>query len=81
MKLRVILLLLSLLAFLSAATGGYFYHSSLKKSALQAAERQAFTHAEMVKKNLSSFLSENIRPVKALAGMQDLQAPLYKARL
>lgn len=78
MKLRVILLLLSLLAFLSAATGGYFYHSSLKKSALQAAERQAFTHAEMVKKNLSSFLSENIRPVKALAGMQDLQAPLIK---
>lgn len=78
MKLRVILLLLSLLAFLSAATGGYFYHSSLKKSAFQAAERRAFTHAEMVKKNLSSFLSENIRPVKALAGMQDLQAPLIK---
>jgi len=78
MKLRVILLLLSLLAFLSAATGGYLYYSSLQKSAFQEAERQAITHAERIKKNLASFLSENIRPVKALAGMQDFQAPLIK---
>ncbi len=79
MKLRVILLLLSLLAFMSASTGGYFYYSSLQKSALQEAERQATTHAEMIKKNLASFLSENIRPAKALAGMQDFQAPLIKS--
>jgi PAS domain S-box-containing protein len=78
MKLRVILLLLSLLAFLSAATGGYLYYSSLQKSAFQEAERQAITHAERIKKNLASFLSENIRPVKALAGMLDFQAPLIK---
>ena len=46
MKLRVILLLLSLLAFLSAATGGYLYYSSLQKSAFQEAEMQAITHAD-----------------------------------
>ena len=76
MKLRLILLVLSLLAFLSASTGGYLYYSSLKTSAFQEAERQAVTRAEMIKKNLSSFLSENIKPVKTLAGMQELQAPL-----
>ena len=41
MKLRVILLVLSLLALLSASTGGYFYYSSLKEAALLEAERQA----------------------------------------
>jgi PAS domain S-box-containing protein len=78
MKLRLILLLLSLFAFLSASTGGYLYYSSLKTSAFQEAERQAVTRAELIRKNLSSFLSENIKPVKTLAGIHALQAPLIK---
>ncbi|RZB33966.1 MAG: hypothetical protein SRB2_03359 [Desulfobacteraceae bacterium Eth-SRB2] len=78
MKLRLILLVLSLLTFLPASTGGYLYYSSLKKSALQEAERQAVAHTQTIKKNLSSFLSQNIRPVKTLAGMQELQLPLIK---
>jgi len=57
MKLRIILLVLSLLAFLSASTGGYFYYSSIKESAFNEAERQAVARLEMIKKNLSSFLS------------------------
>jgi len=77
-KLRLILLVLSLLTFLSASTGGYFYYSSLKKSAFQEVERQAATHAEMIKKNLSSFLSENIKPSKTLAGMDEFTAALTK---
>ncbi len=76
MKLRLILLVLSLLTFLSASTGGYLYYSSLKKSAFQEVERQAATHAEMIKKNLSSFLSENIKPSKTLAGMDEFHAAL-----
>ena len=79
MKLRLILLVLSLLAFLSASTGGYLYYSSLNKSAFQEAERQADTRAEMIRKNLSSFLSEHIKPVKTMAGMQELQAPLINS--
>jgi hypothetical protein len=58
MKLRLILLVLSLLAFLSASTGGYFYYSSLKESAFKEAERQAVARVQTIKKNLSSFLSE-----------------------
>ncbi len=35
MKLRMILIALSLMAFLSAWTGGYLYYSSIKNSALE----------------------------------------------
>ena len=76
MKLRLILLVLSLLAFLSASTGGYLYYSSLKESAQKESERQTSTRAEMIRKILSSFLSENIKPVKTISGMRELQACL-----
>ncbi|MGD8650402.1 MAG: cache domain-containing protein, partial [Desulfobacterales bacterium] len=72
MKLRLILLVLSLLAFLSASTGGYLYYSALKKSAFKEAERQAIARVRTIQKNLSSFLSENIKPVKALSGINEL---------
>jgi len=78
MKLRVILLVLSLLAFLSASTGGYLYYSSLKKSAFKEAERQAVARVHAINKNLSFFLSENIKPVKTLAGMEELRQTLVR---
>jgi PAS domain S-box-containing protein len=76
MKLRIILIVLSLLAFLSASTGGYLYYSSLKESALKEAEGQADLRLRTIKKNLTTFLSENVKPVKTLAGMQTLQLAL-----
>jgi PAS domain S-box-containing protein len=78
MKLRLILLVLSLLAFLSASMGGYLYYSSLKKSAFMEAERQAVARVQAIKKSLSSFLSENIKPVRALAGMRELRQILVR---
>jgi PAS domain S-box-containing protein len=78
MKLRLILLVLSLLAFLSASTGGYLYYSSIKESALKEAERQAVARVQIIKKNLSSYLSENRKPVRALAGMKELGQVLRK---
>ena len=78
MKLRIILIVLSLLAFLSASTGGYLYYSSLKESALKEAERQADMRLRTIKKNLSIFLAENVKPVKTLAGMKTLQLALTR---
>jgi len=72
MKLRLILLVLSLLAFLSASTGGYLYYSALKKSAFKEAERQANARVRTIQKNLSAFLSENIKPVRTLSGIKEL---------
>ncbi len=72
MKLRSILRVLSLLAFLSASVAGYLYYSSLKEYAFQEAERNAQNRLQTTKKNLSAFFSENIKPVRVLAAMQPL---------
>jgi PAS domain S-box-containing protein len=78
MKLRRILLVLSLLAFFSASTGGYFYYFSLKEAAFKEANRQAAARLEMIQKNLSADLSENIKPARALAGIAELLEMLVR---
>jgi PAS domain S-box-containing protein len=69
MKLRLILLVLSLLAFLSTAIGGYLYYYSLKEAAFQEAAQQAEIRVEMLRINLSTMMSANIRPAGVLAGI------------
>ncbi len=81
MRLRLIIFVLSLLAFMSVSIGGYLYYSSLRRAAFKEAERQAATHIELIKKNLSSFLSENIKPVKALASMEEMLEMLVRPRM
>ncbi|MGD9322694.1 MAG: ATP-binding protein [Desulfobacterales bacterium] len=78
MKLRIIIIVLSLMAFLSAGTGGYLYYSSLKKSALEEANRQAVFHTETIKSHLSFFLHENLNSVRALAGLKELPKVLLE---
>jgi PAS domain S-box-containing protein len=72
MKLRLILLILSLMAFLSATAGGYFYYASLRDAAFNEAEGQTIIRLERINKNLSALLSEYDKPVRTLAGMQEL---------
>ncbi len=69
MKLRQILLVLSLLAFLSAIIGGYLYYTSMKNIAFKEAERQAISRILAVQNSLSALLSRNTGPVRTLAGM------------
>jgi len=78
MRIRSILLVLSLLAFLSACVGGYLYYSSLREAAVKEAGRQAQTRVLMLKRNLSAAFSENIKPVKTLAGMEELRQALAR---
>lgn len=78
MKLRTILLVLSLLAFFSASIGGYLYYSTLKEAAFKEAERQAVNRVELIRKNLNSLLLENIRPVRALSRMDALLEQLTR---
>jgi PAS domain S-box-containing protein len=78
MPLRLIVLVLSLLAILSASTGGLLYYSALKEAAMQDAERQAATRVELIKKTFASYLSESIKPVKALAGMNEMLEMLVR---
>ena len=78
MKLRMILIILSLMAFVSAWTGGYLYYSSIKKSAIEEASRQAVFHTETIKRHLSFFLQENLKSVSALAGLKELTRALTR---
>ncbi len=78
MKLRLILITISLMAFLSAWTGGYLYYSSIKNSAFEEAQKQAIFHTETIKSYLSFFLQENLNSVKALSGLKELTNALTK---
>jgi PAS domain S-box-containing protein len=76
MKLRIILIILSLLAFASVSAGGYLYHESLRQGALREAERRGVSYTETMRNHVSLFLSENLKSVKALAGMRELRKAL-----
>ena len=78
MRLRLILMVLSLLAVVSASTGGYLYYTTVRRAALQEAERQAAARLELITKNISFYLTENIEVVRALAGMGELLEMLVR---
>ncbi len=80
MRLRLILLVLSLLAFLSTTIGGYLYYHSLKESAFQEAEQQAEVRVKMLRINLSAMISANIQPARVLAGIPSIIHALKDAR-
>lgn len=76
MKLRIILITISLMAFISAWSGGYIYYSSIKTSALDEANKQAVLHTQTIKGYLSFFLQENLDSVRALSGLKELSQAL-----
>jgi len=75
MKLRFILVVLSLLAFFSVAVGGYFYYSSLRGTFLGAAERDAIAHVH----TSSNLISQYITDYKRFAGVLSSLKPVQKA--
>ncbi len=78
MKLRFLLLTLTLLAFLSVSVSGYLYYSSLRDSAYIEAEQNAAARVNAIHRNLLAFFSESIRPVKIMAGMSPLVQALIQ---
>ncbi len=73
MKLRLILLILSLMAVVFASAGGYFYYTSFKQTAFLEAENRMIIRLERIHKNLTTLLAEYKKPVRTLAGMNELQ--------
>lgn len=70
MKLRFILVTLSLLAFVSVSIGGYLYYTSLRSAAIVEADRNATARINAIHRNLVTFLSETVKPVRVMAGME-----------
>jgi PAS domain S-box-containing protein len=77
-RLRIILVGLSLLAFLSVSVAGYLYYSSLRESAFREAEQENAVAAERVRNDLSSFLSGNLSTVKTMAGTHEVRDVLSR---
>jgi PAS domain S-box-containing protein len=80
MGLRQILLVLSLLAFLSASAGGTLYYSALRQAAFKEAERQAVASTELIRKSLNSLLLEHRKSAAALASIPALQSALMSGK-
>ncbi|HKK90351.1 MAG TPA: PAS domain-containing protein, partial [Desulfobacteraceae bacterium] len=76
MRLRNIILVLALLALLAVFTGGSLYYFSLRQAAFTQAEDHAETRIELLQKQLALYLTEHVKPVKALAGMEELRHAL-----
>ncbi len=76
MRLRLILLVISLIAVMSASIGGALYYRSLKQTAVKEAEQRSIDRVETIQRNLSFFLSENIRPARAMAGIEAFKMAL-----
>jgi PAS domain S-box-containing protein len=71
-KLRVILVVLSFLSFLSVSVAGYVYFRSLQDAAFQEVEKDSALQAERVRNRVASLLAENLKTVRAMAGLKEL---------
>ena len=76
MKLRFILFVLSLLAFLSAVAGGYFYYSSLRDAFFDAAEQDAIAHVQASNDLISEHISDYTRLVDVLSNLWEIRMAL-----
>jgi len=79
-KLRVILVVLSFLSFLSVSVAGYVYFRSLQDSAHKEAEKDSALQAERIRNRVSSFLAENLKTARALAGLREMGEVLSRPR-
>ena len=81
MKLRIIIMILAVFAFLSASTGGWLYYFSYREAAYEKAEADAHYQLTLLTGQLYSKLSEHIKSVKALAGLKVLRHALEETNL
>ncbi len=79
MKLRLILFVLSFLAFLSTSAGGWLYYYSLKKAALTEAEQHADVRLKNISRHLSFVLSQNAGSVRLMAGLKEIRDAVQSA--
>ena len=78
MKLRTILLVLSLLASISTAVGGFYYFFSLQEREFNRAGWRAAARTEVIRDQLGSYLAGNLKSVRALAGLDEIGRALER---
>jgi PAS domain S-box-containing protein len=78
LRLKIMLVLFTLLTLILVSFGGYFYYFTLRESALENAQQQSRTTVQNMSRNLDSYLTQFQQPVQALAGLEELQAALLE---
>jgi PAS domain S-box-containing protein len=73
MRLRSILFVLTLLAVVSSTVGGYFSYSKVKLALTNDANQQANYKVAESKRRFTSFLAEQLKPVRTLAGLSEIR--------
>ena len=72
MRLRLIIFILAMFAFLSASTGGWLYYYSYREAAFQRTESNAYARLTLLTREFATHLSEHIKSVRTLAGTREL---------
>lgn len=81
MRLRLIILILAVFAFLSASTGGWLYYFSYREAAFQKRESSAHSRLNLLTRQFSTHLSEHIKSVNTLSGIKELKRALDQTDL
>jgi PAS domain S-box-containing protein len=81
MRLRLIILILAIFAFLSVATGGWLYYYSFQKAAFQTGETQAVAQLKLLTDQLATYLSEHDKSVRTLSRIRELRQVLVDTNL
>jgi PAS domain S-box-containing protein len=80
MKIRAIIIIFALLAFMTASIGGYLYYSSIKESSVLEHYKEADKEVAGIANRISLYLSDYQKIVDSLAGVKDLQKALQGVR-
>ena len=72
-KLHLLVLIVSVMGFLSAIVGGYLYYSALKKNAIALAHEDAEERVKEVGGYIESNISWSLKSVNTLAGLTGLK--------
>ena len=78
MKIRLIILILSLLSFLSTGLGGYLYYATLQESYQHQAHAAADLRTRILASHMDSSLSEYQKAARAMASLVRLKTALLR---
>ncbi|MCK9420573.1 MAG: PAS domain S-box protein [Nitrospirae bacterium] len=80
LKIRTIIIIFALLAFLTASIGGYLFYSSLKESSVLEHYKNADTAVAEIANRISLYLSDYKKITHSLSGIKDLRKALETVR-
>ena len=72
MRLRLIIIILSVFAFLSASAGGWLYYYSYREAVFEKRESDARANLNLLARQVSMHLSEHVKPVKTLSVTKEI---------